>query len=138
MPALDSCHQQVVRALQKEGWIVENLSPAFPSLDDRPIVIDIEAWRGDNGREYRVLFIEVKCFPEAGSFTTELYKAIGQYLYYRKVLTEREVSSPLYLAVPMKVYDENFGETTRQLLSDNHIRLVIVDLALEVIVRWID
>jgi len=61
MPGFDKCHEQVIRALQNDGWnIAEQQVPM--KLDRRRVFIDLLATHGVNGSRQRVALIEVKCF----------------------------------------------------------------------------
>jgi hypothetical protein len=80
MPAFDSCHPQIVRALEKDGWNIA-LDQFLIRIDrSHRVYIDIEA-RHANSQS--VMVVEVKCFQDVESETTDLYTAIGQYLIYR-------------------------------------------------------
>jgi hypothetical protein len=81
---------------------------------------------------------EIKCFPDASSDTTELYKALGQYILYRAVLTELQDDTPLYLVIPEHIYNTVFESTARRATTDNHIKLLIVNLETEAISQWIE
>lgn len=63
--------------------------------------------------------------------------AVGQYISYRQVLAVKKPRHILYLAMPQKIYDR-LTTTHREILQANHVRLIIVDLEVEVIVRWIE
>jgi hypothetical protein len=83
LPAIDDCAPQVVRALQKAGWIVSP-KPERKLLEHRVAYIDLVA-----RNEQQSAYIEVKCFPAAaigGASTPEEYTAIGQYIIYRTLL----------------------------------------------------
>jgi hypothetical protein len=71
MPAFDQCHEQVVRALQKEGWNVEAEQVTL-SLGKRRIFVDLRAVRGVNGNRQQIMLIEVKCFPSSTTVNEEL------------------------------------------------------------------
>lgn len=137
MPALDSCHPHIVHALEKDGWLVSERSPSV-SHEGRTVFIDIFAARANNGHSQQVLLVEVKCFPDRESTTRDLYTALGQYLIYRSLLAERDIDTPLYLALPQSAYDEIFDVTVQRAIRDNRINMVIVHLDTEVIVRWIN
>ena len=137
MPKLDYCHPQMVRAFHKEKWEVA-LTPRRIKRGKRTIHIDIEAWRNMNGKLQQVLLAEVKCFANRSSTTRELYSAIGQYIIYRTILAELNIAIPLYLAVPKAVYDSVFDVSVRRAMSDNTMKMVIVDLDKEIITQWID
>ena len=135
MPRLDDCHPQVVRALEKDGWIVAD-APERLRQGKRAVFIDARATRRINGRILQILLLEIKCFPDRDSTTEELYIAIGQYIIYRAMLAYREIDIPLYLAIPDDVDRDIFDVVVQRAVSDSKIRLVIVNLATETIVEW--
>jgi hypothetical protein len=127
----------MVRAFYKDKWEVAT-TPRRIKRGKRTIHIDIEAWRNINGKLRQVLLAEIKCFASRSRTTRELYAAIGQYIIYRTILAELNMTIPLYLAIPKTVYDTVFDMSVRRAMSDNNIKLVIVDLEAEVITQWIE
>lgn len=130
MPIQDSCHPSVIIALQKDGWIITGQQVYIPK-PDLYVFIDIEAQR-----EERQAYIEVKCFPEANS-TTEFYNAIGQYLVYRRVIATEKPEYILYLAVPDDVFD-TLGETYRGTIQENRVKIIVVNMKMEIVRQWIE
>ena len=135
MPRLDDCHEQVVHALEKDGWNVDD-KPRRLIHQERLVFIDIQAARGTNGSRQQILLAEVKCFPDRERTTQELYIAFGQYIIYRALLAQEEINLPLYLAVPLDAYDQIFDSTVLRAISDNSVKLVIVNIATETISQW--
>lgn len=133
--ALDTCHEQIVRALQNDGWIVDD-RPRRLSHDGRVIFIDLRATRQANGSTQPILLAEIKCFPDRKDTSQELYTAVGQYIIYRAMLVERKIEIPLYLAIPDEVYRDMFDSTVQRAIGDNRIKLVIVNLETETITQW--
>ncbi len=137
MPAFDACHEQVVRALQKAGWRLEG-APARVSTPYRTVYIDLEMSQGLNGSLQHIMFLEVKCFPDKNSTTTDLYISLGQYLIYRAMLIETLQTAPLYLAVPETIFATVFDKAVMGAVGDSHIRLVVINLDEEEVVKWIE
>lgn len=137
MSRLDYCHPQVVHALENDGWTV-NPIPLEIETPERTIHVDIEASRQINGTRQRVLMAEVKCFPDRKKTTRELYEAVGQYIIYRAVLAEINMTVPLYLALPVEDYVTILDTTARRAIRDNRIKLLIVNLESERVVEWIE
>lgn len=135
MPKLDQCHPQIVLALEKEGWRVDE-KPRRLVHEERLVFIDIRATRRVNGSRQQILLAEIKCFPDRDGTTLELYIAFGQYIIYRALLAQEEIRSPLYLAIPDEVYEDVFDSTVRRAMSDNQVKLVIVNLETETITQW--
>ncbi len=133
--AFDVCHEQIVRALEKDGWQVDE-RPRRLNLKDRVVYIDIQAMRQVNGSRQQILLAEVKCFPDRDSTTRELYIAFGQYIIYKAMLAELDIATPLYLALPGEVYNQLFDSTVQRAVRDNHVKLVIVNLDTETVSQW--
>ena len=72
MPALDQCHQQVVHALEKEGWTVLTIPHALLTPINY-LFIDIEAHRLIDGDEQIIIVVEVKCFHDEKRAMDDLY-----------------------------------------------------------------
>jgi hypothetical protein len=137
MPALDQCQPHVIRALNKAGWTVAPKPFVLKLSHGHTLFIDLEAAREEEAGERIILLVEVKCFPEASAETSELYTAIGQYLVYRDLLKERGIEFDLYLAVPVEAYQDVFARMAVSTISENQIKMVIVDMDREVIVQWL-
>jgi hypothetical protein len=59
MPALDSCHLQVVRSLEKAGWKVSPVPHAIRVPGRRnPLLADMRAVLDQS----EIIVVEVKCF----------------------------------------------------------------------------
>ena len=135
MPSFDSCHEQVMRALQKDGWrITEQQVPM--KLNRRRVFVDLLATRGTNGSRQEIALVEVKCFPDPQNTSQEIYTAVGQYIIYRAMLRELELDIPLYLSIPETIFDDVFDVIVRRAIQENQIKLVIVNLDKEKIVWW--
>lgn len=129
MPAEDICHPQVLTALKKDGWSITG-QQVYILKGDHAIYIDTEA-----AKEPQQVFIEVKCFPENNT-STEFYIAIGQYLVYRQILSTQKPHHLLYLAIPEDIYD-SLTDIHRDTLRDNHVKLMVVNMDMEIVAQWI-
>jgi XisH protein len=94
MPKLDQCHNQIVRALEKDGWRVD-AKPRRLVHQERLVFIDIRARRQINASGQQILLAEIKCFPDRDRTTLEVYIAFGQYIIYRALLAQEEIRWPL-------------------------------------------
>jgi XisH protein len=72
MPSYDQCHEQVMRALQKDGWQIDEQQVPI-KLDQRKVFVDMRVGRVMNGSRQQMLLLEVKCFPDAQNTTQEIY-----------------------------------------------------------------
>jgi len=137
MPALDSCHPQIVHALEKAGWQVapNQLGLTTPMSE---LFVDIVARRSVEIGDQEVIVVEAKCFPPGSAATTELYTALGQYLVYRELLITNSIDSPLYLAIPSRVFNTIFQAIGMTVVTKSAIKLMVVDMEREEIERWLE
>lgn len=137
MPAYDQCHDQVVRAFQKDGWEVVAQHVTLVA-GKRKAHVDLRVQRGSNGSSEEMFLVEIKCFPERAAWSDEIYGAIGQYLIYRAMLeTLGEEAVSLYLSIPLSIYTDFFDEVVNLAIQKHNIQMVVVDLIAERIDRWI-
>lgn len=138
MPKLDDCHLQIVHALEKQGWRVAD-SPyvlPLPGTGRRPLQIDLYAQRYENDLLTTIIIVEVKCFSNRKSDWDDLYTAIGQYIVYRNLLRQRGVPDTIYLAVPVHAYKGIVSQVALPILDEIQVKMIVVDIAEEVIERW--
>ena len=107
MPAIDQCHQQVVRAQRVR----------------------------DNRQE--VILVEVKCFPEDSSSTRQLYTALGQYLVYRSMVRQKALEAEVYLAVTSDAFDGVISQLGLPAIRENRVKMMVVGIRNEVIRQWL-
>jgi hypothetical protein len=63
---------------------------------------------------------------------------LGQYLIYRAMLVETLQTTPLYLAVPETIFATVFDKAVMNAVTDSQIRLVVINLDEEEVVKWIE
>jgi XisH protein len=136
MPAKDTFHDAVRRALVKDGWTITH--DPFPMLwGDQRMFADLGAEQVLAAeRANRRIAVEIKSFL-GKSLLDDLEKALGQFILYRTVLGRLEPDREMLLALPYDVavvFDEPLG---RLLLEANLVRAVSFDPVQEVIVQWI-
>jgi hypothetical protein len=133
MPQLDVCHDQVVHALEKDGWVVSPVPHAIRAPGRRyPLLADFRARRGQD----EIIIVEIKCFVDEA--LEDLYSAIGQYLVYRYLLRQSVANPRLYLAVPTHAYYGIFRDIGVGIINEAQIRLIVVNMVDEVIEQWIE
>lgn len=132
MPAIDQCHEQVVRAFEKDGWTI-SAAPYRLQHKLRLVYVDLAMSRQSNGSRENLLCIEVKCFQDVERQTHDLYVAIGQYLIYQSLLTTLGLDIVLYLAVPKAAFDTVFDEIATQVVNHSKINLVVIDIEQEIV-----
>ncbi|GAX42705.1 fdxN element excision controlling factor XisH [Tolypothrix sp. NIES-4075] len=65
-------------------------------------------------------------------------KALGQYILYYDILSEREPERVLYVAIRNAVYTDLFEEPIgKLLLNKGRVKLIVFDPHTEVILKWI-
>jgi XisH protein len=137
MPAIDQCEPHIIKALEKAGWQVTHHPFPIRISRDEGVFADLRLRHRDNKRT--IIVVEVKCFSEKRSLLDEFYHAVGQYLLYRNILTLSNIDVPLYLSVPSNIHSSFFRRKTIQaVVQDAKIRLIVVDMEQEEIVKWLD
>lgn len=138
MPAKNIYHDAVIAALVADGWTITD-DPLTLTIGDRNLFIDLGAERGELAAEKGAerIAVEVQSFPSL-SAVSDLQDAIGQYVLYRSVLSRRQPDRPLFLAVPIKVYDGILSEPLGQVVMiDLNVRLLVFDPDRREVVQWI-
>lgn len=136
MSVRDKVHQQVVKALEKDGWTITH-DPLKVRWKQRGLQIDLGAERllaAQKGLE--LIAVEIKSFIGASDLD-DLYRALGQFFLYRRALRRKEPERKLFLAIDektwKKLFDDQEGEGLRE---EAQIRLVVFDQKTEEIVLW--
>ena len=138
MPKLDFIHFSVKNALINDAW----------EVTDDPYIIEYMKTRlyADLGAERPIaaerggqkIVIEVKSFLGTSKFQ-DLKEALGQYDIYRYLLEETAPERKLYVAISNEAYQSFFSQAVIQLILDKHqLPLIIVDIEVEEIVKWIN
>jgi hypothetical protein len=136
MSARDSLHGPARRALENDGWTITD-DPLIVPFILSFCQIDLGAERligAEKGTER--IAVEVKSFL-GQSMLSEFHAALGQYIVYRKALSQEEPDRKLYLAVPEDADRDFFQHPDVQgLLTDQQVQLVVFDQNREAIVKW--
>jgi hypothetical protein len=136
MPAIDVCEPAVIRALEKAGWVVTNrpFYIRFQEPKSDYIFADLRLQQIDS--EKTIIVAEVKCFEQ--SLLDEFYRAVGQYILYRQALCLQRIDAPIYLAVPLTVYETFFQKPViAASVTDVQMKVIVVNLEKEEVARWI-
>ncbi len=136
MPAQDIFHTQAKHALEHDGWVITH-EQMFLQSGGAEIYIDLGAeYLLAAEKDRRKIAVEVKSFV-APSVISEFHTAMGQYIDYRSVLQDEDPERVLYVAVPSDVYASFFLlPFAQRVVTRNQIRVVVFDVAQEVIVQW--
>jgi hypothetical protein len=115
MPRKDIYHDTVKNALIKDGWTITP-DPLILSLGRRDLYVDLGAEQPIAAeKEGRKIAVEVKSFI-GRSEVTDLEHALGQYSFYRLLLTRDDPQRKLYLAIPVDTYKGIFSEPIGQVV----------------------
>ena len=137
MPAKDIYHENMKKALTKDGWTVthEQMHLKWGAKD---MYVDLGAEKFMAAeKDGRKIGVEVKSFT-GHSEMNDLEKAVGQYVVYHDVLKKTEPDRELYLAVPEEIFSDLFEEPIGKLLLDNErFRLIVFNPFGEEILKWI-
>ncbi|MEM7539773.1 MAG: element excision factor XisH family protein [Chloroflexota bacterium] len=136
--ANDKIHDAVVAALKNDDWHIlhQNFSIRYAEVEIRADVIaeppPILAEKDD-----RQILVEIKTFG-GRSFIKEMQHALGQYIYYRNILTFKQETYEMFMAIDKSVYEMLFQQqATSQIVKINKINLLIVDVPRKEVVKWI-
>ncbi len=139
MTAIDSCEPQIIRALEKVGWLIV-AKPHNIRLDERYLYADFKASRVTGNGIVSIVVMEVKCFTNPLHDLSELYTAIGQYRMYRSGMdSSGDTAIPLYLALPDVAYRRFEAQPDLfKVLRDSIVKWVVVDIQKESVTQWLD
>ena len=137
MPAKDLYHEVVKQALQKDGWLITH-DPLRISFGGRNLYADLGAERLISAQKgNQKIAIEIKGFAGLSDIY-ELETALGQYILYRRLLSQTEPERELFLAVPKYADETIFAEQIGRLVVEaEHLKLIVFDEVKEEIVRWV-
>lgn len=138
MPAIDQCEEQVIRALEKAGWLVTHQPFAIRINKKRAGYVYADLRLRQKTNNQTIIVIEVKYFASTRTHLDEFYQAVGQYMSYRNALTINDMQLPVYLSVPSSVFTTFFQiPLIAAVVADAQIKLVVIDLEKEEIIQWI-
>ena len=137
MSARNLFHDEVVVALQKDGWTITH-DPYRVKIGDRNAYIDLAAENNVLGAERHgeKIAVEIQSFVSASAMAG-LELAIGQYILYRTLLTRAEPDRQLFLAVSQETYRGIFSEPIGEIaVSDSNIKIIVFNEDAKEIVKW--
>ncbi len=136
MPARDIYHQAVRAALIADGWIITH-DPFTIDFEDELVYVDLDAERLIAAEQAdRKIAVEIKTFT-GPSVIADMQQALGQYMLYQGWLEQTEPERLLYLAVTADTADSVFARKGISMLIERYnIRVIVVDVIAEEIVRW--
>ncbi len=135
--AKDLYHNQVKRALEKDGWEITH-DPYELRTGGVEMYIDIGSEQiigADKGNDK--IAVEVKSFISP-SRVSDFHLAHGQFLDYRYALEDTDPERVLYLAIPRFVYQTFFSLAfIIRVVQRSQIKLLVYELEQETIEKWI-
>ena len=138
MPAKDLLHNCVKNALISDGWKITD-DPFRLKYKGRKLYVDLGAERilaAEKGA--KKIAVEVKSFVGASEMN-DLENALGQFIFYRAILSENEPDRELFLAVPDEIFQTIFQVEFHDLLTKNNLVKVFgVNEEKEEIIGWIN
>ena len=138
MPAKDLLHDCVKNALIKDGWKITD-DPLRLKYKGRKLYVDLGAERilaAEKGT--KKIAVEIKSFVGASEMN-DLENALGQFIFYRAILSENEPDRELFLAVPDEIFRTVFQIEFHDLLTKNNLAKVFgVNEEKEEIIGWIN
>jgi hypothetical protein len=134
--ARDKIHAIVKQVLINDGWVITH-DPYIIETKDVDYEVDLGAEKilaaEKSGQK---IAVEVKSFI-ATSFVYEFHRILGQMLNYSLGIEDFDPTRILYLAVPQKIYEENFHLSfIQKAIKRFKIRLLIFDDQSYKIVKW--
>ena len=134
--AKDFYHEQVRRALEKDGWKITH-DPYELTVDTVDYEIDFGAERLIAAeKKGQAIAVEVKSFI-GRSTVNEFHRAVGQFNDYFVALEEYEPERILYLAVPENIWLSFFQKSVIQKsLKRIEAKIIVYNPIKEKIVSW--
>lgn len=136
--AKDVFHQQVKKALIKDGWNITHDPLTIRISEAVKLQIDLAAESAIAAeRDSEKIAVEIKSFI-GDSDISAFHTALGQYLNYCQALEEQEPERIVYLAIPVETYQDFFQLPFIQRAIERYqVKLIIYDPKLEEIKQWI-
>jgi hypothetical protein len=138
MPARDIYHNAVKNALIKDGWTI-TADPYFIKYEDAELYADLAAEKPIAAeRQGQKIVVEIKSFV-GRSLMYDFHGALGQYIVYRNLIELTAPENTLYLAIDDIVYQDFFQRKAIQAVTRrNQLLLIVVEIAKEEIIQWIN
>ncbi|WP_204102710.1 MULTISPECIES: XisH family protein [Spirulina sp. CCY15215] len=136
MPAKDIYHNAVKQSLIKEGWTIF-ADPYRISYEDADLYADLAASRPLAAERQGIkIIVEIKSFV-GRSPLYDFHNALGQYIFYRDLLSATAPSLQLYLAIDRTSHERIFFRPSVQLAIDrNAVKFFVINSQQEVIILW--
>ncbi len=138
MPARDLFHEKLKAALLKDGWTITD-NPLSIKLIRQTVFVDLGAGRPLAAEKAgRKIAVEIKGF-NALSPIYALQRALGQYLFYRYLVQQRQPERMVWLALPeqmLKLFKQE--PEIADMMQYYGVLILIYNAEEETIVQWIE
>lgn len=136
MPAKDKYHNQVRKALEKDGWEITH-DPYFLKVEGINFPVDLGAEKLLAAEKESIkILIEIKSFL-GESIPNEFHTALGQYLDYELGIEDVEPDRLVFLAIPDKIYTKiEKIPFLLKALNRHNVKIIVFDPILEEIKSW--
>ena len=137
MSAKDIFHNTVKIALEKDNWLITHDPLSFELTEKVKVRIDLSVEKLITAeKDNQKIAVEVKSFIGLSAIS-EFHTAIGQFLNYKVVLTQKDPHRILYLAISQDIYEGFFLDSFIQtVLQTYDIKLLVFDVKREEILLW--
>jgi XisH protein len=134
--AKDLYHYIVKEALIEDGWTITD-DPYFIETEDVDFEVDLGAEKIIAAEKAeKKIAVEVKSFV-ATSFVYEFHRVLGQWNNYSLNMEDFEPNRKLYLAVPLKIYNDSFHLSfVQKAIKRFKIKLIIFNPETKKILKW--
>lgn len=136
--AQDAYHQEVRRALVKDGWTITD-DPFYILYKGTRAYADLAAEKPMAAQKgERKIVVEIKVFGTPSPMT-ELERAVGQYGIYRTFLKRLSPERELFLAIALDIWQDFFLKPAVQdIVADHQISILVFNPEIEEVVQWIN
>ncbi|MBS1790634.1 MAG: XisH family protein [Acidobacteria bacterium] len=134
----DAYHQEVKRALVKDGWTITD-DPFYILYKGTRAYADLAAEKPMAAQKgERKIVVEIKVFGTPSPMT-ELERAVGQYGIYRTFLKRLSPERELFLAIALDIWQDFFLKSAVQdIVADHQISILVFSPEIEEVVQWIN
>lgn len=134
--ARDKYHSLVRGLLEEEGWVITH-DPLYVKTALGKVEVDLGAERLIGAeRQGKKIAVEIKSFI-GHSKLQDLYKALGQFIFYLPALKRQEPDRDLYLAIPQTAYDFFFQDPiAEEIIATNQLKLIVYHIRQSKIISW--
>ena len=138
MAAKDLFHDHVRNALVKAGWTITHDPLTLEWRSGQHVFADQGAERLLAAqKQARKIAIEVKSFLSPSELE-DLYRAVGQFVFYRSLLAASEPGRELFLAIREPIFESLFEDEEGEIFrARENINLLVFSVTAQEVIRWV-